>query len=73
MATKPTSEKLIKKFFEHDPLDAAHTLETMDEEEAIAILRNLPGHLAVEAFQFIELRFAAELVMKLPQKHKRWP
>jgi len=68
MATKPTSEKLIKKFFEHDPLDAAHTLETMDEEEAIAILRNLPAHLAVEAFQFIELRFAAELVMKFPQK-----
>lgn len=68
MATKPTSEKLIKKFFEHDPLDAAHTLETMDEEEAIAILRNLPAHLAVEAFEFIELRFAAELVMKLPQK-----
>ena len=68
MTTKATSINLIKKFFEHDPLDAAHSLETMDEEEVLSILRSLPVHLAVEAFQFMELRFAARLVMNLPEK-----
>ncbi len=65
---KIPSDNLIKKFFEHDPLDAAHSLETLDEQEVVSILKKLPVHLAVEAFQFMELRFASGLIMELPEK-----
>lgn len=68
MAAKIPSENLIKKFFEHDPLDAAHSLETLDEADVISILKKLPVHLSVEAFQFMELRFASGLIMELPEK-----
>lgn len=68
MSAKFSSSNLIKKFFEHDPLDAAHSLETMEEEEVISILKSLPLHLAVDAFQFMEFRFSSKLIMHLPEK-----
>ncbi len=37
--------KLANKFFEYDPEVAAHILETMDEEEAVEILKALPPSL----------------------------
>lgn len=66
MARRAPSFNLIKRFFEKDPLDAAHSLEVMDEGEALTILKTLPVPLTVDAFQFMELRFAAGLLMKLP-------
>lgn len=62
------TNNMIKKFFEHDPLDAAHTLETMEEKEAVSILKGLPIPLAVNAFQFMEPRFGAGLIMHLTEK-----
>ena len=33
---------LMRKYVEHDPVAAAHDLETMEESEALTILRSLP-------------------------------
>ena len=39
---------LVKKFFEYDPAAAAHTLETMEEAEALRILKGMPPSLSAQ-------------------------
>ena len=66
MATKTPLLPIVKKYFERDPLDAAHTLETMSSEEAIQVLKNLPTPMVTEAFRHLNDAYAAILIQKLP-------
>lgn len=66
MTTDPTTVSLIKKFFELNPVEAAHSLESLDEEEASAILVNISPEVAANAFDFLGPHFASKLLQKLP-------
>ena len=57
---------LVGKYFEQDPVRAAHTLETMGSHEAVEVLKSIPAQLAAEAFNHLNDAFAAVLLPKLP-------
>jgi len=57
---------LVQKFFEHDPMAAARTLETMEESEAVKVFMSLPPSLAAEAFRFFQVTHAAVLLKEAP-------
>jgi len=56
----------VEKFFEYDPLTATHTLQTMDEDEAVEILKNLPTSLSVKVFHNLQVNYAAALLKEVP-------
>jgi len=58
---------IVRKFFEYDPRAAAHSLETMEEPEAIGVLRALPPQIAAEAFGSLPIDHAAELLRGAPE------
>lgn len=66
------SEKKIKqfpfvhKFFEYDPVTSAHILETMDEEDAILILKTLPPSLTADVCKHLNVDLAANLLSEVP-------
>ncbi len=53
---------LVQKYFESDPAQAAHSLETMSEDEAIQVLRALPANLSAQAFPYLQVGYAAALL-----------
>lgn len=57
---------LVRKYFENDPLTAAHSLEALPQEDAVAVLRELPGELTARAFPYLTARHAAALLAGLP-------
>ena len=57
---------IVQKYFESDPIAAAHSLETMDEDDAIEVLKTIPAHLATDAIRYLNDAFAARLLAKLP-------
>lgn len=57
---------MVQRFFEHDPLAAAQSLEAMEEPDAIKILRSLPPSLTAQAFRFLSAGYAAGLLTNLP-------
>jgi len=56
----------VEKFFEYDPLTATHALQTMDEDEAVEILKNLPTSLSVKVFHNLQVNYAAALLKEVP-------
>jgi len=56
----------VEKFFEYDPLTATRALETMDEDEAIEILKNLPPSVSVKIFHNLQVNYAAALLTEIP-------
>jgi magnesium transporter len=56
----------VEKFFEYDPLTATRALETMDEDEAIEILKNLPPSVSVKIFHNLQVNYAAALLKEIP-------
>jgi len=60
-----SSASLIKKFFELNPTDAAHSLEALNAEEAVSILKSVSPELASRAFNSLNARFAADLMLNL--------
>ncbi len=66
MSVQKTLLPLVRKYFENDPLAAAHSLEAMPEEEAIGILRTLPTSLSAQAFPYLQVGYAAGLLKDLP-------
>ncbi|MBI4394948.1 MAG: magnesium transporter [Candidatus Omnitrophica bacterium] len=68
MAPEDSTVSLIKKFFELNPVDAAHSLEALSEEEAVHILKNVSPELSSRAFNSLEPRFAANLLLVLPDE-----
>lgn len=57
----------VEKFFEYDPLAATRALETMDEDEAIVILKNLPPSVSVKIFHNLQVSYAAALLKEIPK------
>ncbi len=57
---------LVQKYFESDPLAAAHSLESMTEEDAVNVLRALPPVLSAQAFPFLQNTYAAALLKHIP-------
>lgn len=57
---------MVRRFFEQDPARAAHSLETMDEDDALRVLEVLPSELSVEIFPHLQPHFAASLLKGLP-------
>lgn len=68
MAMEESAVSLIKKFFDLNPVDAAHSLETLSEEEAVFILKGVSPELSSRAFNSLESRFAADLLLRLPEE-----
>ena len=58
----------INKFFEYDPETSAHILETMDEEEAILILKTLPPDLTADVCKHLNVDQAALLLREVPSE-----
>ncbi len=56
----------VEKFFDYDPVTASRALETMDEDEAIEILKNLPPPVSVKIFQNLQVNYAAALLKEIP-------
>lgn len=68
MANEESSASLIKKFFELNPTDAAHSLEALNAEEAVSILQTVSPELASHAFNSLDAHFAADLMLNLPEQ-----
>jgi magnesium transporter len=66
MATQTPLLPLVQIFFESDPAAAAHSLETMEEEEAISVLKALPLSLSAEAFRHLQASYAGALLKEVP-------
>lgn len=66
MATRTPLLPLVQKFFESDPVAAAHTLETMEEAEALAVLKALPPTLSAQAFRHLQVSHVATLLKEVP-------
>ena len=61
----PTQTALLpfaEKYFEKDPVSASHSLESLSEEGAIAVLRALPSKHAARAFSHFQPHFAAAIL-----------
>ncbi len=66
MTTSTPLLSILKRYVEKDPAAAAHMLETMDEAEAVAILKALPIDLCTEVFPYLQVAHAAEFLKEVP-------
>lgn len=66
MAQRTPLFELVQKFFESDPVSAAHSLETMEEADAVKVLRDLPPALSSKAFPHLHVSHAAALLKEVP-------
>lgn len=66
--TRPALLPLVRKFFEHDPVAAAHSLETMEKSEAVSVLKAMPPALSAQAFSHLQVGHAAALLKDLPRE-----
>lgn len=66
MTTRTPLLPLVQKFFESDPVAAAHSLETMDEAQALSVLKALPASLSAQAFRHLQVSFVATLLREVP-------
>ncbi|MSR77207.1 MAG: magnesium transporter [Candidatus Omnitrophica bacterium] len=57
---------LIQKYFESDPVTAAHHLETLDEDQAVDVLKSLSPSLCARVVLYLPDAFAASLLQKVP-------
>jgi magnesium transporter len=62
MTEKSPLLPLVEKFFEHDTVAAAHSLERMAEEEAVEVLLSLPASLAARAIRHLQVSYVAALL-----------
>ena len=53
---------LAKKYFEHDIVGATHSLEMMDENDAVEVLKALPVPLIVRVIKHLQVSYAASLL-----------
>lgn len=53
---------IVQNYFEQSPVQAARTLETMDEEEVVEVFKVLPPELAAKAIRELQSHYAATLL-----------
>lgn len=66
MKTSENLLPLIRRYFDSDPAAAAHSLESLSEEDALAALKELPADLSCRIFPYLDLSTAAALLKELP-------
>lgn len=66
MKTAESLLPLLRRYFDSDPVAAAHSLESLSEEEALSALKEIPADLASRIFPHLELTTAAALLKELP-------
>lgn len=66
MSTRTPLLPLVRKFFESDPVKAAHSLEMLELEDAVTVLNTLPPTLVAEVFRHLQANPAAALLKELP-------
>jgi magnesium transporter len=66
MATRSPFLPLLQRSIEHDPVTAAHLLETIEEAEAVAVLKALPAPLCAQVFPHLQVSHAAEFLKQVP-------
>jgi magnesium transporter len=59
--------RLARRFVESDPIGAAHTLETMELQEAASVLKELPPSLLAQVFRYLPARLVTDLVKEVPR------
>jgi magnesium transporter len=62
VATQNVLLPLVQKHFEQDLVGAVHILETIDENEAMEVLRALPIEMTVNAIKHFQVSYAAALL-----------
>ncbi|MBP9733056.1 MAG: magnesium transporter [Candidatus Omnitrophica bacterium] len=67
MAKQSLLLPLVRKYFESDPVAAAHQIEVMDESEAVDVLRALPPALSTTVVAHLQANYAAALLTKVPE------
>lgn len=65
MSSQTPYLQLVRTLFERDPGAAANTLETMEEEEAVKVLEEIPASLTSEAFSHLHAIHAAMIIREL--------
>lgn len=68
MANRQPLLKVTQRFFETDVHAAARSLEAMDEEDALSVLRALPTGLVVETFRHLHADHAAAFLRDAPAR-----
>lgn len=58
---------LVHKYFEEDPIAAAHTLEAMTSDDAVEVLKSLSPSMAATAVRHINDAFAAVILQRVPK------
>ncbi|MBI5149861.1 MAG: magnesium transporter [Candidatus Omnitrophica bacterium] len=58
---------LIEKYFERDPVAAAHVLEAMSSSDAVEVLKTIPLSMTAQALRHVNDAFAAVLLQKMPR------
>ena len=66
METRIPLLPMIRRYFESDPAGAAHSLETMNMNEAVSVLNALPPSLVAQAFRYLQPRYSADLIKGVP-------
>lgn len=66
MKTSENLLPLLRRYFDSDPVAAAHSLESLSEEDALSALKEIPADLAARIFPHLELTTAAALLKDLP-------
>lgn len=66
MPRKTPLLSVVRHYFETDPVQAAHSLESMSEEEAVEILKSLPSALTAKAFPHLPINYSASLLKEAP-------
>lgn len=66
METSTPILPFVKKFFEYDPVVAAHILETMSEAEAASILSTIPTSLSAKVLRHLPVSQATSLLKEIP-------
>lgn len=59
---------MIRQFFEQEPVRAAHCLETMEEEQAVDVLNELPPEMVADIFPNFQSHFAATVLKSFSQE-----
>ena len=58
---------IAEKYFERDPVAAAHALEAMGSGDAVEVLKTIPLSMATEAMKHLNDAYAAVLLRKMPR------
>ena len=66
MTTRLQLLPLIQGYIERDPLTAANVLQTMDEAQAVGILKALPAKLCAQVFPYLQVPYAAAMFREIP-------